>query len=303
MKNSLNKSGLSLSQAASISNLCYQRGLEITNKLTGINNASKTVDLGGQSYEETTANPIPANVKELVLEKAKLHATQAFLMENIKAKDRLLKELRLKHFETNLKEPERPKLEKVELESEPNDEWGWEQLSVTERAEYLEAEAFAAHIGQFIHKGSPLDKLRTELPTIKKLEFISVKDGERTPVKVSVHHTSEDLLKIHEDLAAEHRTYEQKVNYFKAKVKNLYTAEIARVARINADKQTVVNSSNSKLLSDWNILNDEYKGSILKESQTFEAGRQAEILETATLRITVEPHFKEVVDGFLANLG
>ena len=43
MKNSLNETGLSLTQAQSISNLINQRASEIGKKLNKINNSSKTL--------------------------------------------------------------------------------------------------------------------------------------------------------------------------------------------------------------------------------------------------------------------
>ncbi len=51
------------------------------------------------------------------------------------------------------------------------------------------------------------------------LEFMEIETGKKTPLKVTIHHTPEQLLEIHEELAALHRGYEQKVNYFKSKVK------------------------------------------------------------------------------------
>ena len=83
MKNSLAKNGLSLSQAQSISNLCNQRSRDIQNKLSVVNNVQKTVKYGDEHYVETVGNPLPSNVVELLLEKSRLHAAQAFLMENI----------------------------------------------------------------------------------------------------------------------------------------------------------------------------------------------------------------------------
>lgn len=94
MKDSLNKKGLSLSQAQSISNLCYQRAKEIEAKLSNLNNVSKTLQHGNETLVETQGNPIPENVSELLLEKGMLHATQAFLMENIKAKASKLDNIR-----------------------------------------------------------------------------------------------------------------------------------------------------------------------------------------------------------------
>jgi hypothetical protein len=53
----------------------------------------RTLVIGSDTYVETNGNPIPTNVVELLTEKARLSATQAFLMENIKAKDELINEI------------------------------------------------------------------------------------------------------------------------------------------------------------------------------------------------------------------
>jgi hypothetical protein len=109
MKNSLSTKGLSMSQAQSVSNLCNQRSKEITNKLADINNVSKTLVINSETYTETQGNPMPTNVVELLTEKARLSATQAFLMENIKAKDELITSIQCDEFEYDVDAPERPK--------------------------------------------------------------------------------------------------------------------------------------------------------------------------------------------------
>jgi hypothetical protein len=125
MKNSLSTKGLSMSQAQSISNLCNQRSKDITAKLADINNVSKVLKIGEETYTETQANPIPANVIELLIEKARLSATQAFLMENIKAKDTLIKDVQFEDFDYTTLAPERPKTATKQLPSLVDEEWGW----------------------------------------------------------------------------------------------------------------------------------------------------------------------------------
>ena len=98
MKNSLSTKGLSLSQAQSISNLCNQRSIELSNTLSDVNNVEKTLTIGSDTYIETPAKPLPANVVKLIQEKARLAATQAFLMENIKAKDSLIKSIQKENY-------------------------------------------------------------------------------------------------------------------------------------------------------------------------------------------------------------
>lgn len=301
-KHSLSTKGLSLSQAQSISNLCFQRTQDISAILNGLNNATKTLKIDNETYVETVGKQIPNNVVALLQEKATLHATQAFLMENIKAKDELIKNEKSRAFNTSLVAPEYPKLINIDFLETVDESWGWEQLSVTEYNEYLEAEANAAHIGQFIHKNCPLDNLRRELSTMKTLEWISIKDGEKTPLKVDIHHTPEQLLKVHEELAALHRKSEQRVNYFKAKVKNLVTEENARIARKNADEQSQANAKNAVLMKEYENVYMQYEQTILQEKQQFEAIRQDNIKNLAALRIDVDQRFQSVVDLFLKQL-
>ena len=301
-KNSLSTSGLSLSQAQSISNLCFQRAFDISGMISGLNNATKTLKIGGETYVETVGKKIPANIVALLQEKALLHSCQAFLMENIKAKDELLKAKKSQAFVNSLVSPVYPELIEPQYINTVGEDWGWEQLSVSEYNEYLEAEAYAAHIGKFIHKNSPLDSLRKELSTMKTLEWISVKDGEKTPLKVDIHHTPEQLLAVHEELAALHRKYEQRVNYFKAKVKNLVTEENARISKVNADAQADASAKNSVLLSNYQNAYTLYQQELQKEKQTFEAQRQNDIKVIAGLRIQVDPRFQGVVDSFLKQL-
>lgn len=302
MKKSLASKGLSMSQAQSISNLCNQRAKEISNKLDNINNVSKELTIGNETYTETQANPIPDNVVHLLQEKASLSATQAFLMENIKAKEELINEIRFEVFEYGVEEPLRPKEVSEVLPSEVDEEWGWNQLTQAEYNEYLEAEAYASHIGQFIHKKGTLDRLRAELPNIKTLEFMEIETGKKTPLKVTIHHTSEQLLAIHEELAALHRGYEQRVNYFKAKVKNSVTSENARIQRERADIQSRANSENEKLRREYTDACSKFYEERKKASQEFEAKRQERIQEAANLKINVAERFQGVVDTFLNQL-
>ena len=301
-KNSLSNTGLSLSQAQSISNLCFQRAKDIDNELRTVNNVQKELKLNGENYVETVGKKLPTNTVGLLIEKSKLHACQAFLMENIKAKDQMITELQREYFVSDLKEPEEPKHLTYEELPLVNEVWGWSQLSVSEYNEYLEAEAYASHIGQFIHKDGKLDSLRRELPNIKTLEWITIKDGEKTPLKVTIHHTQAELTELHETLASMHRKYEQRVNYFKAKVKNLVTEENARISKENSVKMAEVILENEKLDKEFNVVYKKFLDEKLKLKQDFETKRQEKIKEAASLRIQVDARFQEVVDEFLNKL-
>ena len=301
-RNSLAPKGLSMSQAQSISNLCNQRSRDISFKLRDINNVEKTLKIGEDTYTETQGKKMPENVIDLLNDKARLHATQAFLMENIKAKEEALDAIRGRYFHYEVEAPLCEKLESPVLLKPVDENWGWNQLTVSEYNEYLESEAFASHIGQFIHKGGKLDLLRSELPNIKTLEWIEVEAGKKTPLKVSVHHTAEELGDLHEKLAELHRKHEQRVNYFKAKVKNMVTSENARIAKENAQAEATCNEKNQKVLEAYNKQKEEWQGNYRKASHLFEEERQKEIEAVAALRIAVDPRFQPVIDMFLKDV-
>lgn len=303
-KNSLSpNNGLSLSQAQSISNLCHQRALEISNKLASVNNASKSVEVDGKEHITVKGRELPTDVVDILKMKAKLHACQGFLMENIKAKDTMLLEAKKMQADLSvIKYPDDWKSEEPKILSQVGEEWGWEQLSVAEVNEYTEAEAYASHIGQFIHNGSILDTLREELPNIPDIEWMTIKDGVKSPVKINIHHTPERLLKVHEELAAIHRGFEQKVNYFKAKVKNLVTEENARIAKINADAQNESEKINKTRYNEYQVAFAKVTEEIKTLKSEFEKTRQDRIREIASMRIQVDPRFQETINEFLSQL-
>ena len=295
--------GLSLSQAQSISNLCNQRANKISGELLSVNNFKKTIKIDNIDKTLKKGVEMPTNVVHRLKEVAELHACQAFLMENIKAKDLMLKMARTEQADTSSIEiPKRPINSEYKSLLSVDENFGWEQLSTIELNEYLEAEAFAAHIGQFIHQDGHLDRLRKELPNVPEIDWMELKTGEKTPIEITTHHTANDLLSIHEELAGLHRQYEQRVNYYKAKVKNLTTAENARIAKINADNQAKVDEINSNLRVAFDSEMQKYHEVIRGINNEFEKTRQDLISTIVSMRIDVDVRFQNTVDKFLIEL-
>jgi hypothetical protein len=295
----LSTKGLSMSQAQSISNMCNQRAQEITRSLMAVNNTSRTLKIEKDTYTEQEGVPMPANVTDLILEKAGLHACQGFLMEAIKAKDAKIQELRERKYRYDVPKPQYQEVDDFEMLEHVDESWGWAQLTDAEYNEYLEKDSLAAHVGQFIHKGGKLDQLRDELPRVSGLDWITVKTGEKTPVKVTKHHTSEQLLALHEQLASLHRELEQRVNYYKAKVKNLVTMENARRSAENAKKGDEFSHAQAKLDTEYRLAMQAWQSDAAVALQHFEQQRELEIKDVAALRINVDPRFQTIVDMFL----
>ena len=153
----LSTKGLSMSQAQSVSNLCNQNAVEIQRELDSYNNCSKTITVNGESYLLQEGISIPDNVIEKLKIKGDIHACQAFLMEAIKGKEAYMDELRNATPDlSNLVKPERvfaPDFDELQGVTES---WGWTQLSDGEYSEYIQAEAMASHLGQFIHRNGKL---------------------------------------------------------------------------------------------------------------------------------------------------
>lgn len=300
-QNALKPKGLSLSEAQSISNQCYQKSLEITRQIENISNYQKTIEISGRDQIIQAGTGIPNNIKELILLKGKLSAVQGFLMENIKAKDLMIKDIQNAKYIATLEEPERPEYLIPDKLKSVEEEWGWEQLTLSELAKFYEADSYAAHIGQFIHKNSKLATLREELPKLPSIEWMELEAGKKTPVFLRIHNTSEELLSIHEMFAELHRNYENQVNYFKAKVKNLVTNENARIAKVNGEEIARVNQINSQLreayTSEYKNFSEKYE----KLSNSFEKERQFKIKEASALKIEVYPIFQDIIDQFLIN--
>ena len=300
-KNNLTENkGLSLSQATSVSNQCFQRAANIDRTIASFNNYSKSVKIDGEKHVTENGVKIPDNIVDLILEKASLHACQAFLMENIKAKDAALTEC--KTASVVIKDVSYPNAVDyfgINLITKVVEEWGWEKLTASELNEFVEAEAFASHIGQFIHKNSVLDKLRVELPKVPALEWMEVHTGVKSPVTIVKHHTDEDLLKLHEKLAFDHRKHEQRVNYFKAKVKDLVTNENARIAKLNSTTINEGNAKNAELEKEYNLAYRKANNLVNQQKAEFEKTRQADIKTIASTRILVDARFQKTVDLFL----
>ena len=296
----LTVTGLSISQAQSVSNLCNQKAIEIDNIITSINNSSSKIKIDGSDITVNEAYVMPDDIIELLKKKARLHACQAFLMETIKEKDNLLKIAKTKTVnEYQFEYPAQPEFKSFDEISPVGEDWGKNQLTDAEFNEFIESEAFAAHIGRFIHNNGKLDILRKELPKIEGLRWFEVEKDKKTPLIITKHHTPEQLYDLHEKLANIHREHEQRVNYFKAKIKNLVTEENARIARENSKMVEDTRVINDKLRAEYNVKLDEYSNNIRAVVSKFEEDRQAEIKSISNLRITVDKRFQSVVDEFL----
>lgn len=298
-KNSLKTKGLSLSQAQSVSNSCNQQAIEIFRIINEFNNYSSVITVDGTEHTLVEAKQIPVTkIVDMIDHLGNLTATQAFLMENIKAKDSLLKEIRV----SKLDRPERPTckcMETPNLLDTVNEEFGWSKLSEDEINEFYSVEAKASAIGKFIHKEGKLTKLRDELPKVASIDWIEIETGKKTPVIIKKHHTNESLMELYDILAKKHRELEQRVNYFKSKVKNLTLEENARITKENALELARVEKINSDIAEEYHKDFKAWNDLVDKLENEFETKRQKKTKAIVDLRIEIPERFKHIVDELM----
>jgi hypothetical protein len=103
---------------------------------------------------------------------------------------------------------------------------------------------------------------------------------------------------IHETIAKEHKIYEQRVNYYKAKVKNLVSDENARIQKYNADRAAEQIKLEQEVEAKYEAARNAYTGEVVRLKMEFNAKREQDIKATAALRINVDPRFQPVIDMF-----
>jgi hypothetical protein len=303
MKNHLKQTGLSMTQAQSISNLCNQHAEEINKLLSGINNCQKIFKHDGEDYILQEAKPFGTDVVVLIGQKGELHALQAYLMHNIKAKDQLINNKKSENFvipeDLLASKPEFPEYLSADQQPLKDENWAWDQLTEVEMTDYLYNEAKAAHYGQFIHKNGALDLLRSSLQKDSEISWIVMKEGEKTPVKSVLHHTSEDLLNLHVQISKLHREHEQKVNYYKAKVKNLLTAANLEITKENSVKITNTENSNSSLNNAYYEKLNVWNNNLVLLRNKFEENRLNDLKLLNNLKIEIPFVFQQLVNTML----
>jgi hypothetical protein len=104
---------------------------------------------------------------------------------------------------------------------------------------------------------------------------------------------------MHNNFANEHKTLEQRVNYFKAKVKNSVTEENANIAKENGIAIAEVNKVNNAKMGEYQKLCIDYEGKRRVEEEAFEVKRNEDMKFVAALRIKVDPRFQETVDELM----
>ena len=295
------KNGLSMTDAQSISNMCNQKVSEIEASIKKSNNFSSKFTHNNETVTFSEPKPLPTNVVELIKEAGEITGLQAYLMEAIKEKNVILDCIRFRDFKFDLDKPLRAIYEEYkDIKPQVNEDWGFNQLSEKERVEYLTAEAMASKIGKgYIHSDGYISKLRKGLENTSLVDFIELKQGERTPVIFTPHHSSEQLFNIHTELERVHRDNEKRVNYYKAKVKNMISEENVKINSENAIEIARVDAINEKIDNDYQVARSKYNAEKAQALKAFESEREKDLKKASALKIKVPESLQNILNNFI----
>lgn len=257
----LDTKGLTTAEANYTANIIKELCERISNEIKQLTLFKGTLNFQGKQTEYNKVYKVE-NLEEKCLEEGNLYALSAWLREAIKAKEALLKQVENDNFNISLlNEVNYDKATSLLTEDEVK-----YSLPINELAEYLAYEAKAAHIGKKVHPNGIFEQWFNMIKNTPKIQINEINKDYIVEFDQVVD--EKDLYQVYFTLQKEYREAEQKVNYYKAKIKNLLNErnqEINQKNRALQDKLSqdleIQNSKNLALQAEINNL----RGQKLKE--------------------------------------
>lgn len=276
-KTFLGPKGFTSSKASHFANMAHELAEQDISDLQSMSLFSSVMRHTSGDIPILTESVNLEEAKRLVLNRARLYTLSAWLRSAVKYKEKITKDCETQIFVFDEQEPSRPKLLTAVDES-----WAIEQLTIKELADYLAAEATAAHIGKMIHPDGLISIWRKSIRGFAQLRW-----DREFPVLVSSDTNPEDVDSLFFGLQKLHRDAEQHLNYYRAKIQNSLNDENERI-----------HGENAKLSSEYAVLATDYNNRRKTAEQEFLAAKQAERKRISQLRIVI-PHELEPVVQFI----
>jgi vacuolar-type H+-ATPase subunit H len=251
---------------------------------------------------------ISIELKDLANQEGNLYGLSAWLREAIKAKALLLTQVATMDS-LSLLMPDETLIESF-TERQPNRIQPLRQLFVTEedvlgafsigeRAEYYAVEAKAAHLGKKIHPNGVISRIRKDLQTERKVTFKQLPDGVGQKTYVVEHiplYNPESVDDLFFELQSQHRSYEEKLNYFKARIKNEVTDANAKSQEVFTKAVRAAHDAYELLIQEWQ--KDFVKAQTAQREQIslLEERRLQLTKHVAALKVVIPKEFEVVLE-------
>lgn len=273
------KKGLTSSEASHIANFLKElvKNIDVT---TDNFKVMTSVGIRDGQPNALDTNKAIEDWDSKLLAKARYYSLSAWLKEAIKIKDSQLTKARTmaSNIEIELKKtPARPSLKATEWV-----DFFLTQMTIKDQAMYLQAEANASHIGQFIHN---FDDVRSKLDNYKPTEFHKLSSTETMTVQNQLLYDKDELLGTFENLQSLHRESEKLVNFWKAKHKEWK-------AQQEMEFQTAV----QKWSRESSAINIENNNLLKTQEAQFEIERTRKVEEISALKIVIPNSLQPILD-------
>lgn len=300
--------GLTQTEASHKANIIKEKADRIAALLKNTAAYKDVVDFKGKEVMLDTFEKL-SNLEELCLEEGEMYSLSSWLREGVKAKELLLKLVKVMapwELESN-KElrkvfgeviPTKPYIEALILLDEDAILGEW---TIAERSEYLSLLAKAAHLGKKLHNDGALTKIRKDLHAKKNTSFKELHDSAGYSTFVVTHHPLyevEEIDKIFFNLQEQHRSTEAKLNWYKAKLQNELTSKNIKVSEEHALLTRKILGPYEKELRNFNTLrevfNDEYNAWVAE----LEVTRAALLNYISQIRIVIPKDLEHIAAKF-----
>lgn len=296
------KNGISSSQANHVANLIKEKNKVVDSELNNTAAYKEVLRREGENF--TLKNPQPVDLFNLSRREGELYALSSWLREAIKARETLLTFYR-ECPHTFFGEvpvwnpPPSPVKKQIPVPAKATEADIFETFSLKELAEYWALESKAAHIGKRIHKGGTVSNIREEILANKdSVTTFTVMDGKHYPVSFEKVYSIDDVSDAFDKLQKLHRGYEQKLNFYKAKIQNGMTELNAkRLSEYRKDQE----AENARYNKEWTDCNDalrEQQEKVALKTAENEQSRALKLREVSSWKIVIPYDLSEIYQQF-----
>ena len=317
----LDEKGLTQSAANHQANMIKELMKVTKNNLKKTNGFTSEVSINSEKVSLDNFVKLP-DLKEQSLKEGYYYGLSAWLREAIEAKHQASSLAEICALNSYIEEGEAiapftklPPVMKHVLVKSFTEQDALNELTIRERQEYLSVEAQAAHLGKKLHKAprrsdawradvpdndgeGKLAEIREQLQTFRASELREYSLGGASKqvcvVTNTALYTEEEINQLYTELQEQHRTYEARLNYYKAKIKDRISAENIRLreeyTRELSDAQTAYQIEVRAFQADQ----AEYQKSVTLQNQTFEKRRLELVKYISKLKIIIPDALKEL---------
>lgn len=274
----LGNQGLTLAEANYTANIVKELCEKINNEINRMSLFSSKLLYQGTEKDFTKVNKVE-ELERKCMEEGNLYALSAWLREGIKAKNNLIESANFDSFDIELL----PQPLMYKLISNLSEEDIKKELPINELTEYLTYEAKASHIGKKVHPNGIFDRWFKALKDTPPLQIHS--ENKDFIISLTEIVKEEDLYSIYFNLQKEYREAEQKVNYYKAKIKNILS-----------EKTIEINNKNSEIRKTYQQECDKINSENYKLQKDIENKRLEKVKELSDLKIIIPNNLQKTMD-------